>query len=97
MKRLNSNPPARARRVFYCPQCNKQRMTRDADHVVSSSTQVYTDKNNTEIELLTDICSFCEQANYKRYFEPTRADLKRVLKAIQEEGNIGEDSLEDLL
>jgi hypothetical protein len=96
MKRLNSTPNE-ARRVFYCPQCDKQRMVRDADHSVSNEKQKYTDRNNEEIELLTDICDFCQQSNYRKHFEPTKADIRKVIKAMQEEGDVGDQSLEDLL
>lgn len=71
-------------RSFFCPQCDKQRMTRPMDHVVSDEKQTYTDKDGNEIELLKDICEFCVKKNTRIHFMPTRADVKKVLKSMSE-------------
>lgn len=96
MKRLNSKP--KDMRSFACPQCGKSRMTRPTDHTVSLEKREYKTKDNSQIELFTDICDFCKARNWTKYFEPTRADIRRVLKAMQDEAKLSEDqSLEDLL
>lgn len=96
MRRLNSRP--KDKRTHSCPQCGKQRMTRDLDHEVTDQKQEYKTKDGSTIELFIDICEFCKARNYQRYFEPTKADIRRVLKAMQEDAELGEEeSLEELL
>lgn len=86
------------KRCLICPQCQKRRMIRELNHVVSYDKQKYKSKNNVEIELFTDICDHCKRNNFTRYFEPSRADVKKILKTLQEEATLSEeDSLEDLL
>lgn len=73
-------------------------MIRDLDHTVSRETRAYKAKDGTEIELLVDICEFCKQRNSKKFFEPSKADIRKVLKTMQEDAALNEnDSLEDLL
>lgn len=96
MKQVNSKPVDR--KSFYCPQCSKPRMIRDMEHTVSTEKNAYKTKDNKEIDLHVDICEPCKQRNFKKYFEPSRADVRKVLKAMQDEAAIGEDeSLEELL
>lgn len=96
MKRLNQKP--QDKRVFQCPQCNKHRLTRPLDYVVSKSKQEYKIKDKETVELFIDICEPCKARNSRQYFEPTKADIKRILKTMQEEAELSEDqSLEDLL
>lgn len=85
-------------RVFECPQCHKNRMARPLDHVVSTETREYKAKDGQTVTLLIDVCDNCKTRNFKRYFEPTKADIRRVIKAIQSETELPENqSLEDLL
>jgi hypothetical protein len=96
MKRLNQKP--QDKRVFSCPQCKKYRMTRPLDYVVNETKQEYKTKDKDTIELFVDICESCKARNNRQYFEPSKADIKRILKAMQEDAKLGEDqSLEDLL
>jgi len=96
MKRTNSKPVDR--KLFTCPQCSKQRMVRDLDYVLTDETRVYKTKDGKEISLAVDVCEQCKQRNFTKYFEPSRADIRKVLKAMTEESQIGEDeSLEELL
>jgi DNA-directed RNA polymerase subunit RPC12/RpoP len=96
MKRLNRKP--QDKRVFSCPQCNKRRLTRPLDHVVSQEKREYKTRDNSTVELFVDICDNCKTRNWQRYFEPTKADIRKVLKTMQEEAELQEnESLEDLL
>lgn len=96
MKRLNQKP--QDKRIFQCPQCSKHRLTRPIDHVVDKFKQEYKTKDKGIIELFVDICESCKARNSRLYFEPTKADIKRILKGMQENAELGEDqSLEDLL
>ena len=96
MRRVNSKPVDR--KVFTCPQCGKQRMIRDLDHKVSLDKQTYKTKDGGEVELFVDTCDNCRERNFKRYFEPSKADIRKVLKKLHENEEIGEDqSLEELL
>ena len=81
-----------------CPQCNKPRLKRPLDFKASLEKKKYKTKDNSEVELLVDICEFCQTKNYHKYFEPTRADIKKIMKAMKEEAQLREgESLEDLL
>lgn len=86
------------KRVFTCPQCNKHRMTRPVAHVVSREQTEFKTRDGSPISLFTDICDGCAGKNYRKYFEPTRSDVRKVLKAMNEEAQAsGDVSLEDLL
>jgi len=96
MRRLNQQP--QDKKIFSCPQCSKQRMTRPIDHVVDRTKQEFKTKSKDTIELFVDICDACKGRNNRQHFEPSKADIKRVLKAMQENAELGEDqSLEELL
>lgn len=73
-------------------------MTRDLDHEVTLEKREYKSRDGSTVELFIDICEWCKKRNWHQHFEPTKADVKRVLKAMQQEAEIGGDqSLEDLL
>ena len=96
MKRHNPKPTDK--RLFNCPQCGKQRLVRPVDHCVSKDTQEFKKRDGTSISLLVDICVPCTQKNYHTYFEPTRTDIRKVLKAMSDEAEASPDvSLEELL
>jgi hypothetical protein len=66
--------------------------------VVDKSKQEYKTKDKETVELFVDICEPCKGRNSRLYFEPTKADIQRILKTMQENAELGEDqSLEDLL
>jgi uncharacterized radical SAM superfamily Fe-S cluster-containing enzyme len=83
-------------RTFTCPQCEKSRMTRPHTHIVSLEKKIYETYNKEHVELLIDICEFCIIKNKMKYFEPTQADIRKVLKAIKE-GKPSDVSLEEML
>lgn len=96
MKRITSKPIDL--RAFTCPQCDKMRMTRPLDHVVSKEVRSYKAKNGKDVELLIDVCDHCRAKNTRTFFEPSKADIRLVLKTMQEQAKLAEDqSLEDLL
>jgi hypothetical protein len=72
-------------------------MTRDIDHEVSDVKQSYKTKDNTDVELFVDICDWCKQRNFHKYFEPTKADIRKILKTMKDDADLGDNSLEDLL
>lgn len=73
-------------------------MTRELDHEVSKEQQEYTTRANATVLLHTDICDWCKASNWRRYFEPSRADIRRVMKSLQENVELDEnESLEELL
>lgn len=84
-------------KIFDCPQCGKSRMKRPLDYVVSKEKKAFKDRTSSEIELFIDICDTCRANNYKNHFEPTKADIRKVLNAIKEDSKLGDNSLEDLL
>jgi hypothetical protein len=94
MKRSGSEPENK--RLFECPQCKKRRMTRPFTHIVSYETREYTTYKKDTIELYVDICNFCILKNKKKYFEPSKADLDKMLSALKTNEEDG-PSLEDLL
>ena len=96
MRRLNQKP--KDMKALICPQCNKQRMIRPIDHVADKSKQEYKTKDKSTVDLFVDICRACRDRNNRLYFEPTKADIKRILKTMQEDAKLEEgQSLEDLL
>jgi len=97
MKRISASKP-RDMKSCECPQCGKRRMTRPLDHEVSLDQQTYKDRNGNEVTLYIDICEHCKVANFRRHFEPSRRDIARTLKQIQQEADVPEgESLEELL
>ena len=96
MRRINQKP--QDKKIFTCPQCRKQRMTRPIDHKVDVAKQEYQTKDKTTIELFVDICDSCKVRNNRLHFEPSKADIRRVLKSMQENVELsGDQSLEELL
>lgn len=96
-KRQRQQEEFGGQRMYHCPQCSKARMTRPHDHKVSLEKKKYDTYDGGTVELYADICIFCIERNKAKHFEPSRADLKKVLKAMQE-GETNEDmSLEEML
>lgn len=83
-------------RTFTCPQCNKHRMTRPHDHAVNIEQKTYETHNGSHVDLLVDICDFCIIKNKIKYFEPSQADIRKVLQAMKE-GKPSDVSLEEML
>lgn len=85
-------------RLFTCPQCKKRRMIRPINHSVSIEKKEYKSKDATVVSLMHDICDYCVKRNYQTYFEPTKADIRKIISAIKTESNMPKDqSIEDLL
>lgn len=96
MRRFNAKPVDR--KSFQCPQCKKPRMIRDLDHEVSLKEESHKTKDDKEVLLFVDICDPCKKRNFKKYFEPTKADVRRVLNAMKQDVELDESqSLEELL
>jgi hypothetical protein len=96
MKRFSPKPVDK--RAFSCPQCSKQRLIRPIGHVVSNETQEFKKRDGSSVALMVDICDPCIAKNYRDYFEPTRTDIRKVLKAMNDESQTPSDvSLEELL
>lgn len=85
-------------RTFACPQCGKHRMTRQHDHAVSLEKKTYETYSGSHVDLLVDICDFCVNKNKIKYFEPSQADVRKVLQAMKGKTKLEEgQSLEDIL
>lgn len=85
-------------RTFTCPQCNKSRMSRPHDHTVSLEKKTYETYGGQHVDLLVDICTFCITKNKIKYFEPSKADIRKVLSAMKGQTKLEEgQSLEDVL
>lgn len=85
------------KRTFVCPQCDRPRMTRPHGHTVSLEKKTYDTYSGGTIELFADICPSCIAKNKTKHFEPSEADLKKVLKAMQESKLEEGVSLEEML
>lgn len=95
MRRINQKPPDM--KMVSCPQCGKG-MSRPLGHVVSQETQEFKTRDGGSVSLPTDTCQKCIGKNYRQYFEPTRSDVRKVLKAMNDEAKAPSDvSLEELL
>jgi len=95
MKRYSPKPVDK--KVFACPQCNKPRLVRPLTHVVSKEMQEFKTRDGSSISLMVDICEHCVAKNYREHFEPTRTDIRKVLKAMNDEAKPSDVSLEELL
>lgn len=96
MRRINQKPIDK--KIFTCPQCDRARMSRPMDHCVSQETQEFKTRDGTTVSLFVDTCEACVARNYRRFFEPTRSDIRKVLKAMKDEAQASPDvSLEELL
>mgnify|MGYP006871747248 CR=1 FL=1 len=96
MKRLNNKPVDM--RGHICPQCNKLRMVRPLDHVVSLTKHTYKTTSGVEVELYIDICDHCVRRNYNKYFQPIKSDLRKIIRDVQHNTELPKDqSLENLL
>lgn len=96
MRRLTKKPTDM--RTLICPQCSKPRMTRPMGHVVKLEKRKYKDRHENEVELMIDTCDFCVAKNYRDHFEPTKSDIRKVLKTLQTESKLADNqTLEDLL
>lgn len=95
MRRFNPKPVDK--KMFTCPQCSGG-MSRPLTHVVSQEKQEFKTRDGSPVSLLIDICEKCIGKNYRKFFEPTRTDVRKVLKAMNDEAQASPDiSLEDLL
>ena len=73
-------------------------MTRLLAHIVSQEKQEFKTRDGSPISLFVDTCDKCVGKNYRKYFEPTKSDVRKVLKAMNDEAKISPDtSLEELL
>ncbi len=96
MRRINKKPIDK--KVFQCPQCHKNRLIRPLDHVVSDEKRPYKTKTGDAVEFFIDICDPCKRRNFRKHFEPSREDIRKVLKTLKEDKELSDDqSLEDLL
>jgi hypothetical protein len=97
MRRFGGGPPIN-KKVFTCPQCGKHRMSRPMNHCVSKETQEFKTRDGSTVSLFLDTCDNCVAKNYRDHFEPTKSDVRKVLKAMNEEATAsGDVSLEELL
>lgn len=98
MKRLRKDSRIIDKKAFWCPQCNKYRLIRPLDHVVSQEKREYKTFKGDLVKLHVDICDFCVERNKNKYFEPSAADIRSFLKAMKEITSEDSDvSLEDML
>ena len=68
-------------KTFTCPQCQKYRLIRPLDHQVSIEKKKYKISDDQEIELLIDICNWCKERNFKKYFQKTKIN-KRIAQIM---------------
>jgi len=75
-------------------------MTRPIDYVVSTEKREYKTVRGDTVSLFVDTCDACVARNRRDHFEPTPADLKKLMQAIKEnkqETEADKPSLEELL
>jgi hypothetical protein len=74
------------------------RMVRPHDYEVSDEMREINTPNGDTISIPKDICVYCEARIVKKHFQTKKADVKKVLKSLDEQTPVDEDqSLEDLL
>ena len=94
MKSFKNAP--RDLRAFECPQCEKYRLHKPLDYTPNREEKEFTKRDGTPIKLFVDICDFCKKKNWHKFFEPTKADIRKVIKALAEEKQL-DQSLEEML
>lgn len=76
-------------------------MTRPIDYVVSTEKREYKTIRGDTVKLFVDTCDACVARNRRQHFEPTPADLKKLMQAVKEqkveETPAAKPSLEELL
>jgi hypothetical protein len=96
MKRFGSKTVSK--RAHFCPECNKQRLHLLAGEEPDRSTKEFDLPNGEVVELYVQVCPFCIQKYYKKYWEPKKLDARKILKALEEGQELPENaSLEELL
>lgn len=97
MRRFGGGPLI-DKKIFACPQCGKPRMSRPLDHKVIQEKQEFKTRDGSSVSLFVDTCDGCIGRNYRKYFEPTKTDIRKVLKAMNDDATAsGDVSLEELL
>lgn len=84
-------------RVYVCPNCGKHRMIRPKGHVVPHETREVETPSGKMVEIPIDVCDTCQRRIVRKYFQPTKQDVKKVIKAVKEQKDLGDKSLEDIL
>lgn len=96
MKNLGTNNVRK--RAHYCPECNKPRLIVPIDDTPSKKKREFELPGGKKIELFEEVCQFCLRKYYKKYWEPKKADVKKIMRALAQEHELPEDtSLEELL
>jgi len=87
------------KKTFKCPQCGEYRMLRPIDFEYSLEKQEYKTRDGSSVSLHVNTCDKCQRKNFKLYFEPSKADIRRVLKGLHDTSTKLEEgeSLEELL
>jgi len=87
-----------SKRAHYCPACNKPRLILPIDEEPSKEKRKFDLPNGEKIELFEMVCPFCVRKYYRKYWEPKKADVRKIMRALSEEHELPEDtSLEELL
>jgi len=86
------------RRMHYCPECKKQRLSLPAGKTPSKEKREFDLPGGGKVELFEEVCQFCVRKYYERHFKPKRGDAQKIMRALQDEHKLPEDaSLEELL
>lgn len=84
--------------LFTCPECGKRRMQRPADHEVIREKRAVKVPDGRTVEHHIDVCHPCVLKLQKKYYQPGKTELQKVLKALHNpDVQLGDKSLEDLL
>jgi hypothetical protein len=96
MKNFGAAP--KPKRAHFCPECKKQRLTLPVDETPSKEKREFDLPDGSKVELFEQVCPFCVRKYYKKYWEPKKTDVKKIMKALEEAHELPEDtSLEELL
>ena len=86
------------KRAHYCLACNKPRLILPIDEDPIKTKREFELPGGEKVELFEQVCPFCVHRYYKRYWEPKKADVRKIMRALAEERELPEDtSLEELL
>lgn len=82
-----------------CPDCCKRRSMKPVEYIATNKMEKVTLQNGQEFEYNVDSCAFCLEKQVRKAYKVTTVDdVKKVLKALQNEEPIPEGkSIEELL
>jgi hypothetical protein len=96
MKNFGAKPTTK--RAHFCPECSKPRLVLPLGETASKEKRDFDLPGGDKVELFEQVCPFCVRKYYKKYWEPKKSDVKKIMQALEDAHELPDDtSLEELL